>query len=156
MNKEGLQEGFEGSKAEVARFNLESFTFNVYVTKSFYKKRISDHIPNIISELTSNCAEKGAKNITVTLRDNSLRVEDDFVEKEPEKTMDFLNNMLASGESNHTTKEAERKAGGYKSKGSFGGLGVVNFVQASIVASNGTFKYVLTPDNRIVAEAFWE
>jgi len=70
---------------------VEKVEFNLKYTDKLLGKPISEFLPVMVSELTDNCVEKGAKNIYIILTDNSLTVEDDVVEQHPEKTLKLLN-----------------------------------------------------------------
>ncbi len=121
---------------------VENVEFKVDFSDGLLEKPISEFLPVIVSELTDNCMEKGAKSIYVTLSDNFLRVEDDFVEPDPEKTLKLINKIKESGKI-ITTKD------------SGGGIGITRIVMGFLNRFGGDLNYYVN-DGKIVAEATWE
>lgn len=121
---------------------VENVEFRVVFTDDLLEKPISEFLPAIVSELTDNCMEKGAKNIYITLSDNFLRVEDDFAEPDPEKTLKLINKIKESGKAT-TTKD------------SGGGMGIAKIVMGFLNRFGGNLNYYIS-DGKIVAEATWK
>jgi hypothetical protein len=130
---------------------VENVEFKTDFTDELLEKPISEFLPFIVGELTDNCADKGAKNIYVTLTDTSLRVEDDFIEDNPEKTLESLNKILIT-RSGATTKDKQRVATGCKPDG---GMGIANMILRCLEQAGGKLRYFIN-GGKIVAEATWE
>ena len=124
--------------------------FAAPISEGLLEKPIFQKIEIIISELTDNCQEKGAKEIKITLNNNSLRIEDDVVEDDPEKTLKLLNKILETGEKT-TTKDAMRVAAGCSPGG---GVGIAEIVLGSLKNVGGKLEYLIE-GGRIVAIATW-
>ena len=129
---------------------VDNVELKISFSDELLKKPISEYLPEIVGELTDNCMNKGAKNIIVSLSDNSLRVEDDFVEPNPEKTLKLLNKIKNSGKL-MSTKVKERKAPG---QGPGGGMGISKIVMGFLNKTGGNLEFS-THDGRIVAEVTW-
>ncbi len=142
------------AEVELKKFNLNDLQFNLDISERFFNKPIAKNIPFIIAELANNCAEKGARKIIATLTDNSRRVEDDVVEKNPEKTLAYLNKILASQKGGCSTKRELRKSQGYSPP--YGGFGISDIVVAPLKEADGAIRYSITGDKRIIAEAYWK
>lgn len=121
---------------------VKNIEFRADFTDKLLEKQISEFLPVIVSELTDNCMEKGAKNIYITLSDNFLRVEDDFVEPDPEKTLKLINKI----------KESDKAI---TTKNSGGGMGIAKIVMGFLNRFGGNLNYYIN-DGKIVAEATWE
>jgi len=130
---------------------VENVVFNNNFTDELLEKPISEFLQFIVAELTDNCAEKGAKNIYVTLTNTSLRVEDDFVEDDPEKTLKCLNRIISTKRWT-TTKNEQRIATRNKAEG---GMGIAEMVLGNLDRVGGKLRYFIN-EGRIVAEATWE
>lgn len=139
-----IRKGLEGTYTENVIFNAE-------YTDALFEKPVTDFIPLIAGELTDNCMEKKAKNITITLGDNFLRVEDDVVEENPQKTLALLNNILKTGKGK-TTKDRMRVGAGCSPGG---GMGIADIVCGALKKVGGELKY-FEKDGRIIAEASWK
>lgn len=107
---------------------VKNVVFKTGFTGELLKKPISEFLPEIVTELTDNCMEKGARYVSITLTNTLLRVEDDVIEENPEKTLKLLNKIIESGKC-ITTKDGQK----------FG----------------GELKYSVK-DGKIVAEANWK
>jgi hypothetical protein len=129
---------------------VDNVEFNTSYSDELLKKPIHEYLPMIVGELTDNCMDKGAKRIIVTLSDNSLRVEDDIVEPNPEKKLRFLNKIINSANM-ITTKNKQRKAKGFCPEGGMGTKIVLGYLKKV----SGKLDYS-TIDGRIIAEATWE
>ena len=129
---------------------VENVEFNTDFSDELLQKPIHDYLPAIVSELTDNCADKGAKRILITLSDNSVRVEDEVVEPNPEETLKFLNEIKKSGEI-VTTKSKQREG---KGRGPGGGMGISKIVMGYLNRVGGNLDYSII-DGRIVAEVTW-
>jgi hypothetical protein len=123
---------------------VEKVEFNLKYTDKLLGKPISEFLPVMVSELTDNCVEKGAKNIYIILTDNSLTVEDDVVEQHPEKTLKLLNKIKISGN--------EKTIPGCKP---CGGVGIAKIVMGCLDKFGGNLAYSIN-SGRIVAEATWQ
>ncbi len=120
---------------------VENVEFRVNFSDVLLEKPISEFLPAIVSELTDNCMEKGAGSIYITLSDNFLRVEDDFVEPDPEKTLKLINKIKKSGKAT-TTKNSD------------GGVGIAKIVMGFLNRFGGDLNYYIN-DGKIVAEVTW-
>jgi hypothetical protein len=120
------------------------------IPEILYEHPISIHIPEIATELTDNCMEKGAKNIKISFTLNSMIIEDDVVEKDPEKTLEFLNKVKNSGKK-ITTKDEERIAAGCAPGG---GIGIFQTVK-TVRLFDGDLNYFVV-DRKIVAKVTWK
>jgi len=130
---------------------VENVDFDIRSTDQLINKTISGYLPEIVSELTDNCMDKGAKNIVVTLTDTSLRVEDDVIEEDPEKKLKLLNKIINT-KKGITTKDKMRIASG---SGPGGGMGIAAIVIGYLERVGGKLKY-FSEGGRIIAEADWE
>ena len=122
--------------------NVENVEFRADFSDKLLEKPISEFLPAIVSELTDNCMDKGAKSIHITLSDNFLRVEDDFIEPNPERTLKLVNKIKESGKVMTT-------------KNSGGGMGIAKIVMGYLNRFGGNLNYHIR-DGKIVAEATWE
>lgn len=143
MFPEEIKKGLEGTYTETVIFNAE-------YTNALFQKPITDFLPVIASELTDNCMEKKAKKIIITLGDNFLRVEDDIVEENPKKILEFLNKIVRTRKG-ITTKDEMRVCAGCSPGG---GMGIANIVCGALEKVGGQMRYY-EKDGRIVAEASW-
>lgn len=143
---------FPGETADCLKgCGVKNVVFNNNFTDELLEKPISQYLPLIVAELTDNCVEKGAKNISVTLTDTSLLVEDDFVEPDPEKTLEFLNKILTTKKMT-TTKNKQRVATNCEPDG---GMGIAEMVLGNLDRVGGKLKYFIN-EGKIVAEATWK
>jgi hypothetical protein len=122
--------------------NVDKVEFNVDFTDKLLDKPISEFLPEIVSELADNCMDKGAKSIVITLTNNSLRVEDDVTEANPEKTLKMLNKIKDAGRVT-TTKDTG------------GGMGIAKIVMGFLNKFGGDLEYSIA-EGRIVAEVTWQ
>jgi len=129
---------------------VENVEFKIDFSDELLQKPISEFLPEIVSELADNCMDKGAKSIIITLSNSSLRVEDDYIEPNPEKTLKLLNKIKNSGKL-ITTKDKQRKVAGC---GPGGGMGS-KIVMGYLNRFGGNLDYFIL-DGKIVAEATWE
>lgn len=129
---------------------VEDVEFKTDFTDKLLKKPIHEYLEMIVDELTFNCRDKGAKKIIVSFSDNSLRVEDDVVEANPEETIMLLNAIINSEEM-ITTKNKQREDAG-DCKG--GGLGT-KIIMGCLKKAGGNLIYSAL-DGRIIADATWE
>lgn len=141
---QGITECLKGCKVD----NVE---FKVSFSDDLLQKPISEYLPEIVGELTDNCMNKGAKSIIITLSGTSLRVEDDFIEPDPEKTLMLLNKIKNSGKL-MSTKLKERKV---PDCGPGGGMGIAKIVMGFLNKVGGNLEYSVN-DGRIVAEVTWK
>ena len=111
---------------------------------------VSDFLLLITEELADNCMDKGAKNVYISLTSNSLRVEDDVIEPDPDKTLLLLNKTKDSRKS-FTTKDEQRKNAG---EAPDGGMGIMMIVNA-LDRFGGDLNYYIV-DKKIVAEVTWK
>ena len=130
---------------------VENVEFKIDFSDELLQKPISEFLPEIVTELADNCMDKGAKCIIITLSNNSLRVEDDYIEPNPEKTLKLLNKIKNSGKL-ITTKRKQREARGC---GSGGGMGISKIVMGYLNRVGGNLDYSIL-DGKIVAEATWK
>ena len=130
---------------------VEVVEFNLNYSQGLLEKPISEYIPNIIVELTDNCVDKGAKKITVSITDTYLRVEDDVIEKEPDKSIRILQKILRDGKIT-TTKDEERKK---NRKTPNGGVGISRIVLGYLGDWGGNLNYFVVDNDKIVAEIVW-
>lgn len=130
---------------------VDNVEFKVDFSDELLQKPISEFLPEIVSELTDNCMDKGAKSILITLSNNVLRVEDDVVESDPKKTLKLLNKIKNSGKIK-TTKDKQREAAGC---GLGGGMGISKIVMGYLNKFGGNLDYFIV-EGRIVAEATWQ
>jgi len=103
----------------------------------------------IVSELTDNCKERGAKKITVTLGENTIRVEDDVRQKGAGEIVKKLN--MIKGSEDKIDAKKWRKAMFKKT----GGLGISEIVLDLLKATGGKLKYSVVEEDRIAAEITW-
>jgi hypothetical protein len=129
--------------------NVDDVEFNIDFSDILLQKPVHEYLPIIVGELTDNCMDKGAKRILVTLSDNSLRVEDDIVEPNPQETLNLLNKIKDS-EKMMTTKSKQREAA---NRGPGGGMGT-KIVIGYLNKVGGNLEYSII-DGRIIAEATW-
>lgn len=130
--------------------NVDKVEFNVGFTDELLDKPISEFLPEIVSELADNCMDKGAKSIIITLTDNSLRVEDDVAEPDPEKTLKMLNRIKDAGRVT-STKDKQRIS---LNKDPGGGMGIAKIVMGFLNKFEGDLEYSVV-EGRIVAVATW-
>lgn len=143
---------FPGETADCLRgCGVENVEFRSDFTDELLEKPISKYLPEIVSELTDNCTEKGAKNIQVTLTNSSLRVEDDVVDSHPEKTLKLLN-IIITTRTETTTKRQLRISAGCSPDG---GMGIAKIVLGDLELAGGKLRYFIN-EGKIVAEATWE
>lgn len=115
------------------------------VPVGLYSHPISAHLDLIISELTDNCADKGAKNVYLSFSEKSLRIEDDVVEADSKNILKRLNGLVNESRKNLGTP-------GIKCD-SCGGFGI--FYVVSILSKfGGDLKYSAN-EGRIVTELCW-
>ena len=115
------------------------------VPEGLYSHPISAHLDLIISELTDNCADKGAKNVYLSFSEKSLRIEDDVVETDSQNTLKRLNGLVNESRKNLGTS-------GIKCD-SCGGFGI--FYVVSILSKfGGNLKYSAS-GGHIVTELCW-
>ncbi|KKR99064.1 MAG: hypothetical protein UU51_C0033G0007 [Microgenomates group bacterium GW2011_GWC1_41_20] len=120
------------------------------VPEDLYSRPISQHLPLIASELIDNCVDKGAKNVFLTITPNSMVIEDDFVEQNPEKVLELLSKIKSS----HkwvTTKDKQRKEAGCATDGGMGIFQTMN----TLKLFEGDLNYYIV-DQKIVAEVTWK
>lgn len=120
------------------------------IPEELNKKPISKFLPGIAAELVDNCVDKGAKTVHLTVTANSMRIEDDVVEKNPEKTLDLLNKIKTSRRW-ITTKDRERENSG---DAPGGGMGIYQTMNILKLFDGDLNYYVL--DGKIVAEVTWK
>lgn len=150
MEKEKF-EFFPGEIAECLKERgVDVIEFKLNYSPDLLKKPINQYLPNIVSELTDNCADKGAKKITVSLTDTNLKVEDDVVEDDPKNSLRILQKIISSGKI-ATTKDRERKNKGLCTGG---GRGIACMVLGYLDSFGGILNYSVD-NGRIVAEVKW-
>ena len=150
MDKERFM-AFPGEITECLKgCKVDEVEFNNDFSDKLLQKPIHECLPMIVGELTDNCMDKGAKRILITLSDNSLRVEDDVVEPNPEKTLKFLN-KIKDLEKIITTKSKQREAANRSPGGGMGTKIIIGYLKKF----GGNLNYTVV-DGRIVAEATWE
>lgn len=131
--------------------NVDKVEFNIGFTDELLEKPISEFLPEVVSELADNCMDKGAKSIIITLSNISLRVEDDVIEPDPEKTLKMLNRIKDSGKVT-STKDKQRIS---LNKDPGGGMGISKIVMGLLNKFGGDLEYSVV-EGRIVAEATWQ
>jgi hypothetical protein len=120
------------------------------IPENLFSQPISQHLPLIASELIDNCVDKGAKNVFLTITNNSMTIEDDFVEQNPEKVLELLNKIKSS----HrwvTTKNRQRKEAGCATDGGMGIFQTMN----TLKLFEGDLNYYIV-DQKIVAKVTWK
>ena len=128
---------------------VDDVVFNTDFSDELLQKPIHEYLPIIVGELTDNCMDKGAKRIVVTLSDNSLRVEDNIVEPNPQETLKLLN-KIKNSEEIMTTKSKQRETA---NRGPGGGMGT-KIIIGYLKKVGGNLDYSIV-DGRIIAEATW-
>lgn len=148
------KEGFEILHKEIKNClggrGVENVEFHLNYSNEIFKKPISQFLPEIISELTDNCADKGAKRIDVEITDTGAIVKDNIVEKNPEESLKLLQKIISTGEM-ITTKDEEREECG---RGAGGGMGIACIVLGYLRKFDGKLDYY-EDNGKIVAEVKW-
>lgn len=103
----------------------------------------------ILSELTDNCKDCGAKEITVTFEDNKIRIEDDVRHKNASEVARGLNGIRSSEVKVDPKKWQEVVFG------KVGGIGVSELVLGILEKTGGSLTYTVIDKNRIAAEISW-
>lgn len=103
----------------------------------------------ILSELTDNCKDCGAKEITVTLEDGKMRIEDDVRHKNASEVVNILNDIRGSEDKINPKKWQEITFG------KVGGIGISELVLGVLKKTGGSLKYIVVDENRIAAEISW-
>ena len=150
IDKERFMTSLEETKECLKCCKVDNVEFRIDFSDELLQKPISEFLPEIVGELTDNCVDKGAKSIFITLSNNHLRVEDDIVESNPEKTLKLLNKIKNLGKLK-TTKAKQRKAAGCGTEGGMGTKMIVGYLNKF----GGDLNYFIV-DGKIVAEATWE
>lgn len=132
---------------EVSGVNVE---FQGEFPDELHNHPISSFLLLITEELADNCMDKGAKNVYISLTPNSLRVEDDVIESDPERTL-LLLNKIKDSKTSFTTKDEQRKSAG---EAPDGGMGIMMIVNA-LDRFEGDLNYYIV-DRKIVAEVTWK
>lgn len=96
-------------------------------------------LASTVSELISNCLDKGASIVKVTIETDKLIVEDDFQHEDVDLQKRLMN---LNSERSITTKKG------------IGGAGIMS-CRMNLDRLGGSLSYHQTKDNRIVAEAWW-
>lgn len=115
------------------------------VPDGLYSHPISAHIDFIVSELISNCADKGAKNVYLSFSEKSLRIEDDVVETDSQNTLKRLNSLI-----NKSKKRMSSPGLKCQPNGGFG----IFYIVSVLSNFGGDLKYS-AKDGRIVTELCW-
>jgi hypothetical protein len=99
----------------------------------------------ILSELTDNCVEKGAKNILLSLSEHSLTIEDDVVEKQPVETLAKLETIIKLSKNDIGRREQHCDTNG--------GFGI--FYTISLLSkTKGNLSYYLK-NGKIITKIVW-
>ncbi len=103
----------------------------------------------ILSELTDNCKDCGAKKIAITIEEKAIRVEDDIIHENPEKIVKKLNDIRGSRMKDDPKKWQDILFN------KVGGIGISEIVLGILENTHGSLQYFATDDNRIIAELVW-
>lgn len=128
---------------------VEKVVFKIGALDKFPKCLSLFQLDLILSELTDNCVAGGATEITVTLEENKIRVEDNVRHNDAQETAKKLNSIRGSKDKN----DSLRWQNIVFSK--VGGIGISELTLGFLKQTGGILSYSVIDEERIVAEISW-
>ena len=149
--REEILNKMTGNLSECLFLNgIKGITFNKSDSFEIPEKLTPFNLELILSELTDNCLAQGAKEITITLGDRKIRVEDDVEHCHADVLVERLNQIKRSETRNDSEKWKTKRYEEGK------GVGISEIVLGVLDKIQGSLKYSVSCGGRITAEITWE
>lgn len=148
-NEQKIGNVIEEVRACLIQSGVESMVFKIDESGNLPECLSISQLDLILSELTDNCKDCGAKEITVAIEENAIQIEDDVRHLNPQAIVEKLNRIRGSKMKDDPKKWQEIVFG------KVGGIGVSEIVLGILKNTGGSLSYSVVDGDRIAAKISW-